>query len=70
MNKSAKDTAVELDSEISLDAKLIGKLITQQVAAAMARKTKHYKSKIKKLEKGGKDGLLGESKKTERGDKS
>ena len=48
MNKSAD---VELDSEISLDAELIGKLITQQVAAAMAKKTNQYESKINKLRK-------------------
>ena len=38
MNKSAEETALELDSEISLDTELIKKFITQQVAAAMAKK--------------------------------
>ena len=46
---------------MSMDAKLIGKLITQQVAATMAEKTKQYKKKIKKLEKGGRDRVPGES---------
>ena len=40
MNKSAEETALELDSEISLDTELIKKFITQQVAAAMARRKK------------------------------
>ena len=65
--KSAEETAVELDGEMSMDSKLIGKLITQQVAAAMAKKTKQYEKKIKTLEKGGKDRVLGESKKKVRG---
>ena len=38
VNKSAEETAVELDSEISMYAKLIRNLITQQVTAVMARK--------------------------------
>ena len=46
---------------MSMDAKLIGKFITQQVAVEMARKTKQYKKKIKKVEKGGKDRVSGES---------
>ena len=31
---------MELDGEISMDAKFIGKFITQQVVATMAEKTK------------------------------
>ena len=33
-NKTAEETAVTLDGEMSMDAKLIGKFITQQVAVA------------------------------------
>ena len=44
-----------------MDAKLIGKFITQQVAVAMAKKTKQYEKKIKKLEKGRRDRVSGES---------
>ena len=62
INKSAEERAVEIYEKISMGAKLIGKFITQQVAAAMAKKTKQYEKKIKKLEKGGKDRLSGESK--------
>ena len=40
VTKSAEETAVELEGEMSMDAKLIGKYITQQVAAAMADKIK------------------------------
>ena len=47
VNKYAEETAVELDGEMSLDAKLIRKFITQQVAAAIAKKTKQYENKIK-----------------------
>ena len=47
INKTAEETAVELDREMSMDAKLIGKFITQQVAVAMAEKTKQYEKKIK-----------------------
>ena len=39
MNKSAEETVVELDGEMSMEAKLIGKIITQQVS--------QYKKKIK-----------------------
>ena len=60
MKKSVEETAVKLYSEMSMDAKLIGKFITQQVAAAMDRE-KNSMKKIKKLEKGGKDGVSGES---------
>ena len=38
VNKSAEEIAVELDNEMSMDAKLIRKFITQQVADAMAQK--------------------------------
>ena len=44
-----------------MDAELIGKFITQQVAFAMAEKSREYEKKIKKLEKGGKDNVNGES---------
>ena len=46
---------------MSMDAKLIGKFITQQVAAAMAKKTKQYEKKMKNREKGLKDRVSGES---------
>ena len=46
VNKSAEETAAELDGEISMDSKLIGKFITQQVSSTMAEKTKHYETKI------------------------
>ena len=57
----AEETAVALDREMSMDAELIGKFITQQVAVAMAEKSREYEKKIKKLEKGGKDDEKGES---------
>ena len=38
VNKSAEETAVELDSEMSMGVRLIWKFITQQVAAEMAEK--------------------------------
>ena len=40
VTKTAEETAVELDGEMSMDAELNGKFITQQVAVAMADKTK------------------------------
>ena len=53
---------------MSMDNKLIRKFITQQVAVAMAEKTKQYENKIKIPEKSGRDRLSGEStKKTVRG---
>ena len=55
VTKTAEKTAVALDGEMSMDAELISKFITQQVAVAMAEKSREYKKKIKKLEKGGKD---------------
>ena len=36
-----------------MDAKLIGKFISQKSVVVMAKKTKQYEKKIKKLEKGG-----------------
>ena len=45
ITKSAEETAVELDGEMSMDANLIGKFITQLVAAAMAKKTKQYEKR-------------------------
>ena len=61
ITKTAEDTAVELDREMSMDAKLIGKFITQQVEVVMANKSKEYENKIQKLEKGGRNRVLGES---------
>ena len=46
---------------MSMDAKLIGKFITQKVAVAMAENTQQYEKKIKKLEKGRRDRVSGES---------
>ena len=46
VKNSEEETSVELDSEISMDAKLIGKFITQQIAAAMVKKTRQYERKI------------------------
>ena len=40
VTNSEEETAMELDREMSMDAEIIGKFITQQVAAAMAGKTK------------------------------
>ena len=60
ITKTAEETAVELYREMSMDAELIGKFITQQVAVAMDNKTKQYEKKIKKLEKGGRDRVSGD----------
>ena len=46
VTKTAEETAVALDGEMSMDAKLIGKFITQQVAVAMAEKSREYEKKI------------------------
>ena len=40
-----------LDGEMSMDAELIGKFITQQVAVAMDEKSSEYEKKIKNLRK-------------------
>ena len=40
VNNSAEETAVDLDGEMSVDAKLIINFITQQVSAGMDKKTK------------------------------
>ena len=61
ITKTAEETAVELDGEMYMDAKLISNFITQQAAVAMAERTKHYENNIKKLEKGGRDRVSGES---------
>ena len=45
ITKSAEETAVELDGEMSMDAELVGKFITQLVAAAMAKKTKQHEKR-------------------------
>ena len=47
LNNCMEETSVELDAEISMDAELIGKFVTQQVAVTMAEKTKQYEKKIK-----------------------
>ena len=47
--KTPEEKTVEIDREMSMDAELIGKLITQQVAVAMADKIKQYEKKIKYL---------------------
>ena len=47
ITKTAEETAVELDGEMSMDAKLIDKFITQQISVAMAEKSKEYEKKIK-----------------------
>ena len=51
VTKTAEETALELDREMSMDAELTGKFITQQVAAVMADKTKQYEKKIKNWRK-------------------
>ena len=51
LTKTAEETAVELNGEMSMDAKLIGKFITQQVAVAMAENSREYEKKIKNLRK-------------------
>ena len=40
VTKTAEKRAVELDGEMSMEAELIVKFITQQVAVAMSDKTK------------------------------
>ena len=52
ITKTAEETAVELYWEMSMDTKHIGKFITQQVAAAMAKKIKQYEKNIKIWRKG------------------
>ena len=51
VTKTAEETAVALDREMSMDAELIGKFITQQAAVAMAEKSREYEKKIKNLRK-------------------
>ena len=58
ITKTAEKTTVELDGEMSMDAELIGKFITKQVAVAMAEKSKEYENKINKLKKGRRDRVL------------
>ena len=43
VNKSVEETDIDLEGEMSTDEKLIGKFITQQVAAAMPKKQKSMK---------------------------
>ena len=47
ITKTAEETSVGLDRKMSMNAKLIGKFITQKVAVAMAKKSKEYENKIK-----------------------
>ena len=61
ITKTQEDRAVEVYGEMSMGAELIGRFITQQVAVAMAEKSKEYEKKIKKLKKGGRDRVPGES---------
>ena len=42
VTKTAEETAVALDGDMIMDAKLIGKFITQQVAVAMDEKSREY----------------------------
>ena len=49
VTKTAEETAVALDGEMRMDAELIGKFITQQVAVAMAKRSREYEKKINKL---------------------
>ena len=54
ITKTTEETAVELDGEMSMDAELIGKFITKQVAVTMADKSKEYEKKeinLRKAEK-------------------
>ena len=44
ITKTAEDTAVEIDGEMSMDAELIGKFITNQVTVAMAEKSREYET--------------------------
>ena len=50
VNKSTEETA-KLDGKMSMDAKLIGKFITQEVAVAMAKKQNSTKRKLKNGER-------------------
>ena len=49
ITKTVEETAMRLDEKMSMDAKLIVKLITQQVEVEMTKKTKQYEKKIKNL---------------------
>ena len=51
VTKTAEETDVALDGDMSMDAKVIGKFITQQVPVAMAEKSREYEKKIKNLRK-------------------
>ena len=55
VNNSTEEIDVALDSAMSMDSELIGKFITQQIAAAMVKKTRQYERKILKMENCGKD---------------
>ena len=51
ITKTAEETAMRLDEKMSMDAKLIVKLITQQVEVEMTKNTKQYEKKIKNWRK-------------------
>ena len=51
VTKTAEETAVALDRDTTMDAELMGKFITQQVAVAMAEKSREHGKKIKNLRK-------------------
>ena len=51
ITKTAEETAVELDREMSMDAKLISNFITQQVSVPMANKKKIMKRISRNLRK-------------------
>ena len=48
VTNTTEEISVALDGEMIMDAELIGKFITQQVAVAMAEKSREYEKKIKK----------------------
>ena len=45
ITKTLEEAAVEIDREMSMNAKLIGKFITQQLRIAMAEKSREYEEK-------------------------
>ena len=69
ITKTAEEISVELNGEMSMDAKLIREFITYQAPVAMDEKKKQHEKKTKKLEKGIRDRVSGEStKKTVEGE--
>ena len=51
ITKTAEETGVELDKGMSMDAEIIGKFITQQVAVTISEKTKSIKIRSRNLRK-------------------